>query len=236
MFGTLIESRSLPQRRTGSSLASVIIHSALVGGAVLATARETITASVAPTTATPVVFEVERPKPNEPAPVSRPMTAPTTAAAPRALVLETPTIVPTDIPPIDLTVAPTPADFSARRVASTGVLCDRDCPSVARSAGPTDRDTWNANDVMMRLRDDPVPPRYPESLRRAGVEGTVLVKFVVDTTGRVDMASIEVVRSTHEAFTTAVREALARLRFNPSMSGHRKVPALAMMPFQFTLR
>ena len=94
----------------------------------------------------------------------------------------------------------------------------------------------SAGDVGMRLAEQPVPPRYPETLRRAGVEGDVVVKFVVDTTGRVDMRSVEVVSATHEAFTLAVRASLGHLRFHPSTVGERKVSALAVMPFRFTLR
>jgi len=62
------------------------------------------------------------------------------------------------------------------------------------------------------------------------------VKFVVDTLGRVDPASIEVLNSSHDLFTAAVRETLARLRFNPARAGDRKVRAAAIMPFQFTLK
>jgi hypothetical protein len=46
---------------------------------------------------------------------------------------------------------------------------------------------------------------------------------------------MEVVRSTHEAFTNEVRKALEQLRFHASIVGERKVKALAVMPFRFTL-
>jgi periplasmic protein TonB len=235
MVGTLIESRAARQRRTASSVASVILHAVVIGGAVLMTARESISAAAPDERVKIVVFDLPKDEPVEPPPAVKSVALPMTAVAPRALVLLAPTIVPTEIPPIDLSVDPTPTDFSDRRISSATILCDRDC-APGTAAGTPDRDTWSANDVMMRLRDDPVPPRYPESLRRAGIDGSVLVKFVVDTTGRVDMASIEVVRSTHDAFTAAVRESLARMRFHPSRAGNRKVPATAMMPFQFTLR
>ena len=88
----------------------------------------------------------------------------------------------------------------------------------------------------MRLVETPPPPRFPEVMRRAGIEGEVVLKFLVDTLGRVDMASIEVVRSTHQAFTAAVIEMLPKLRFIPSAHGERKVAAVAMMPFRFKLR
>jgi protein TonB len=234
MFSTLIESRAPRARRTGSSMASIMIHAALIGWAGVVTARETIGAPAAEPRVQPVVFDPMIRRPVE-QPKSAPLAAPAIATAPRALVLLTPAVVPTEIPPIDLTREATPVDFSARRVAPGNLLCYRDCAAPAASGG-TDAEMWTANDVMMRLREDPVPPRYPESLRRAGIDGSVVVKFVVDTLGRVDMASLEIVSSTHEAFTAAVREAIARFRFNPSQAGNRKVPALAMMPFQFRLR
>jgi periplasmic protein TonB len=89
---------------------------------------------------------------------------------------------------------------------------------------------------MMQLREPPVPPRYPEALRRAGIDGTVVVKFVVDTLGRVDMATVEVLSSSHDLFTIAVRETLAKVRFYPARVGERKVRAAAVMPFHFMLK
>lgn len=234
MFGTLIESRATRARRTGSSVASVMIHAAVIGWAAIITARETIGAPKPEPRLQPVVFDLVKQRPVE-QPTTAPLAGPTIATAPRALVLLTPTVIPTDIPPVDLTRELTPIDFAARRVAPGNLLCYRDCAAPAAN-GATDAGMWTANDVMMRLRDAPVPPRYPEALRRAGIEGSVIVKFVVDTLGRVDMASLEIVSSTHEAFTSAVREAIARFRFSPSQAGSRKVPALAMMPFQFTLK
>jgi protein TonB len=236
MFGTLIESRASRQRRAGSSVASIVAHVAIIGSAVAATARQPeqppkpvqVAILQFPTTAL-----AEPPKTSMPADV---FTSTTAIAAPRALVLDTPLLVPTDIPPIDVNGPATPTDFGNKRVVGANYLCDRDCPRVGAALDSVGRDSWTANDVMMRLREAPVPPRYPETLRRAGIEGEVVVKFVVDTTGRVDMTSLEVVRATHDAFVLAVRESIAKLRFNPSMVGDRKVPALAMMPFHFTLK
>ena len=78
-------------------------------------------------------------------------------------------------------------------------------------------------------------PRYPESLRQAGVDGSVLVQFTVDTTGRVDMGSVKVLNSTHEMFTSAVRQSLGSFRFKPAEVNGKRVPALAQMPFEFHL-
>ena len=79
-------------------------------------------------------------------------------------------------------------------------------------------------------------PRYPDALRAAGIEGSVLVMFVVDTSGHPDMSSLKVIRSTDEAFTTAVRNALPNMKFKPAeIDNGRKVKQLLQMPFEFNL-
>ena len=84
-------------------------------------------------------------------------------------------------------------------------------------------------------RSDNAAPAYPAQLRAAGVEGTVIAKFVVDTNGLAEMRTFEVVRSDHDAFTAAVREATPNLRFDPAQVGGRKVRQLVQMPFSFSL-
>lgn len=78
-------------------------------------------------------------------------------------------------------------------------------------------------------------PRYPESLRQAGIAGCVLVQFTVDTIGRVDMASLQIVESTHDRFTQAVRDILPAFRFTPASARGRRVPMLAEIPFEFSI-
>ena len=79
-------------------------------------------------------------------------------------------------------------------------------------------------------------PRYPSDLRAARIEGRVIARFVVDTTGRVIMGSVTVDASTHPAFSDAVIEALGRSRFTPAELRGRKVQQLVAQPFVFVLR
>jgi TonB family protein len=79
------------------------------------------------------------------------------------------------------------------------------------------------------------PPRYPDMLRSANVEGEVLAQFVVDTTGRVDMREFKVLKSTHDLFTNAVKNALPQMKFYPAQVGGKNVKQLVQMPFQFSL-
>lgn len=234
MFGTLIESRATRQRRAGSSLASVTIHASIIALAVIATARDG--GFVAPVPLQVRVVHFARPLDRRPAPSRAVAVANATIAAfPSLPRLNVPAIVPVGIPPVDLRVAPT-VEYSGQGPISTSrITCDRECGG-APVADMNGHALWSTSDVLMRLLADPVPPRYPEALRRAGVEGEVVVKFLVDTMGRVDMRTVEILRSTHEAFTAAVRETLARLRFSPAIASERKTNALAVMPFRFTLR
>jgi protein TonB len=235
MLETLLESRAIAQRRTGSSLASVLIHGAIITGGVVATAKDALPVRFPEPIVRDVVY-IAPPRPMVVQTVNRAATSPTSAVDPVPVLprLRVPAIVPVGIPDIDLSAPASTPDYGHGPIGSASVICDRDCGRNPATDGDG-RALWNDNDVLMRLLATPAPPHYPEALRRAGIEGDVVVKFMVDTTGRVDMRSIEIVRSTHEAFTVAVRESLAKLRFAPATVGARKVSALAMMPFRFRL-
>jgi TonB family protein len=80
-----------------------------------------------------------------------------------------------------------------------------------------------------------VTPKYPQILREAGVEGEVLVSFVVDATGQADTSTFKVIRSTHGLFSAAVKQALPAMRFVPAEVGGRRVKQLVQQPFSFAL-
>jgi len=80
-----------------------------------------------------------------------------------------------------------------------------------------------------------VTPKYPESLRFAGVEGRVIAEFVVDERGRAEVDSVRFTRSDNRLFEDAVKVALRRMQFVPAEIGGRKVRQLVQMPFVFTL-
>lgn len=75
----------------------------------------------------------------------------------------------------------------------------------------------------------PVPP-YPESLRRAGVEGTAVLRLVIEADGRV--GQVDLVRSSgSEALDDAARSTARLWRFEPP--GERRVAEA--VPFRFSL-
>lgn len=78
-----------------------------------------------------------------------------------------------------------------------------------------------------------VLPIYPDSLLRAGVDGRVLVEFVVDTSGVADPETFGVVLTTDPLFTDAVRRAVLGTRYTPATLDGLRVRQLVQMPFRF---
>lgn len=78
-------------------------------------------------------------------------------------------------------------------------------------------------------------PAYPPELMMEGKEGGVYLRFVVDTVGRADAASIEVLRSSHPAFTQAVRQALPLMLYTPATIAGRRVRQLVEQNFEFRI-
>ena len=83
--------------------------------------------------------------------------------------------------------------------------------------------------------DNPAP-RYPDSLQLAKIEGQVVVEFVVDTTGHVEMSTIKVDRSDNNLFTEAVKAVLPSTRFYPAVVGGRHVKELVTVPYVFAMK
>ncbi len=234
MFNNLLESQATTTKRTGGGIVSIVLHSAVVVALVVATAN----AGQEMINETPEVIEfIEVAKePLPPKPEQAPPPPDIVVAAPVAKgfqTLQAPDIIPLEIPEIDLTRAVTnAADFTAvgeRGGRDNGVaggqrqLLQGDTPYFVYEVEKPAAMAGAANMV------------YPEMLRSAQVEGTVMASFVVDTSGYADMSTFTVLHSDHELFSNAVRRALARIRYRPAEVGGRKVKQLVQQPFQFSL-
>ena len=100
------------------------------------------------------------------------------------------------------------------------------------------RDGAYTQDVVERVawpHNDNPRPRYPESLKNAGIEGSFLVEFVVDSTGRVDPKTLSFPKAAHPAFLRAVRDALLRSRYFPAELAGLKVRQLVSQQFTFVI-
>lgn len=91
-------------------------------------------------------------------------------------------------------------------------------------------------DSIVQRHADSDAPLYPPVLLMQSVEGTVFVRYTVDTLGRADVRTAEVIRSSHPHFTQAVLEALPGMRFRPAMIATRRVRQLVEQEFAFKIQ
>jgi len=229
MLGVLLESKARRQRRAAGATLSVVLHVAVIGAAVVGTVQGK---SAPPEKPAAVFVQIAPPKQSV---VRQPVHSAPATTMPRIPTdivirhIDAPTIVPKDLPPIDMTgsIAGDSVVIGGERGGAAASLGDKYGAEQAN-----DNRDWDVHEILMHVLT-PAKPRYPEALRSAGVDGHVLVQFAVDTTGRVDMASVKVLESTHDLFSRAVRDALGSFRFRPAEVGGHHVQALAQMPFEF---
>jgi len=227
MLETLLESRPKGSRSTAGTIASVTTHTALIAAAVFATAQARVQPRAPAETVRPIYFPPSTPQ------VHAPRTTPAvpTRSTDGHRMVFIGTHIEIAIPPIDITtVVSKPVDFGS---ASTGALR----PGAVETPAPAYGSAFRADQVDRQVGLIPGvrPPAYPEALRSAGVEGKVLVEFVVDERGQPVQGSIRVVQSDNDLFTDAVKVALGRLRFTPAEVAGKRVSQLVQMPFVFTL-
>lgn len=79
------------------------------------------------------------------------------------------------------------------------------------------------------------PPRYPERLRLALVEGVVIVQGVVDTLGHLERGTLQVIESPHPALSASAIECLEGAVFRPGRVEGRAVRVLVRIPVQFSI-
>jgi TonB family protein len=75
--------------------------------------------------------------------------------------------------------------------------------------------------------------RYPDRARELAVEGTVVVRYIVDVDG--GTYGFEEISSPHPSLTTAVREALQDAKFEPAMNKGVPVKQRVQQSFDFHL-
>jgi TonB family protein len=78
-------------------------------------------------------------------------------------------------------------------------------------------------------------PTYPPDLLAVGAEGQVQATYVVDSTGRVDTTTFQVMQSDDPRFTESVRSALVGMRFRPAKRAGKSVRQLVEQRFNFRI-
>jgi protein TonB len=80
-----------------------------------------------------------------------------------------------------------------------------------------------------------VTPRYPESARRQGAQGTTLLKMYVSDRGLVEDVLVEG-SAGHQDLDLAAMEAVKKWRFEPAKRGNQPIAVWVMLPVRFALR
>ena len=206
---------------SSGSLASVLAHVALVGSAVLGTSRAPAPAAAAPTERVYFLPPPDRMPSRQPAPERvRYLTAHGgLSSQPRQP---------------ERAGGTTPRLSDAARVA--GHLGPDEAASATMPRVPAADSVYSilAADQGARVEAS-ASPVYPSVLIEQHVEGSVQARYVIDTTGRADTSSLEIMQSTHVAFSQAVRDALPLMRFSPASVEGRRVRQMVEQDFSFRL-
>ncbi len=234
MFDHLIA--SVPQhggarKSLPSAFTSLTIHGGIIWLAVAATIKtaEVIEEAQADTTMIFLTQEAEA-QPEEPAPMQEILSI---DAPPKGFqTLIPPVDIPTEIPPVDLSERFDPRDFSGMGVEG-GVFS-----GVVGGTGPVDfTQTFLEAAVDERPERLSGPyPRYPEMLRQAGIEGIVLLEFVIDTTGHVEAGTLKVLQSTNRAFEGPAKDVISRSLYRPGRVRGQAVRVLVSQQIGFTIQ
>jgi periplasmic protein TonB len=233
MLDVLLESRAPRTRRVGSTIASALLHAGLIAGAVALTLPAPVDGKPVPRPPDVVWVDTWPTPPLTPPRAPRHDATPSTAPGPLPII-SAPDVVPDRLPPIDAGPSIPPDEVV---IGSHGVRTD----SPLGIATGTPLGSGSAIDERLvdrapRLAGRVIEPRYPASLREAGIQGRVVVQFVVDTVGRAELDELQVVETPHPQFVESVRAALAHYRFTVGEAAGRKVRTRVQMPFEFTLK
>lgn len=177
--------------------------------------------------------------------------------APKIEIIEMPKLEPEEPEIVEMTDEPVkPLDFAPpmqtdvpQPITDTSFVQKIQPPppeNVRPAAGiltiPGDRDMsrFRGIEVFDLSKLDQIPvaqfqarPQYPFEMRRAGINGEVVVDFIVDTAGTVQNAYA--IRSTQREFEAAAVQAVSKWKFKPGRKGGRAVNTHMQVPIVFSL-
>ena len=180
----------------------------------------TATAAVAPASTAAVTLQ-SRPRTT---PDGKSTASPATEESVRVTAMQRAVLPKITVPTIDVVI---------RDPVTPAALRDSFTSRLSTSGARDERDASLA-DAVPKLIGSAPQPVFPPQLRERGVEGEVLVQFLVDEKGRVDPATMKVIRSPNAMLNTEVRKVLPQFRFEPARGTDTKPRAeLVRYVFQF---
>ncbi len=209
-----------PRAVFGVGLVSLTLHTALIVGAVYGTLHSMPGETTAKVDTALVLLTPESKVPDPPPmPLAEPLRGFQTVAVPAT--------IPTGVPPLDLE-----EHFDAKDYSGIGVEGGR-----ADGVVPPQDAVYAEALVEERpaLLSAPPPP-YPAVLKRAGVQGLVVLTAIVDTTGHAEPGSIEIVASPNPAFDTPTRAWILQAQFRPARVHGQAVRVHVTLPVDYSIR
>jgi protein TonB len=141
-------------------------------------------------------------------------------------LLDTPTIVPVDAFQQTLTPPPPPGLTPSKGAITIPVN------KPGANFGKGISNLFNVGDLdqqpVARVRQ---APTYPYDMRRAGINGTVVIEFIINTEG--DVIQTNIVRSSHREFEVPAVQAVSKWKFKPGRKGGRVVNVRASQLLEF---
>jgi len=196
---TLLESKCKTgkKRLFGVGVASLAIHAAMIAGVVYATLHAAPRDDPARMRTTVVLLALaEQQNAADPPPLQLADALPgfQTVAVSQ---------IPTDMPPVDLQQRFDPKDYSGS--------------GVEGGTGVSGNEVYAEALVEERPALLSAPPQvYPALLKQAGIQGRVILPAVIDTTGRVEPASLRILKSPHPGFDQPTIDWVLKALFRPA--------------------
>lgn len=208
---------------TRGGLISLVVHCVVIGGAIFATISARQSAGDAKVDTAMVYLAQQEPQHETPPPpeLNVPLKGFQTVTVP--------VTIPTALPPVDLQEHFDPKDFSGVGVeggTATGVT-----PPSANQV----YSTAEVDQLPALVSAPPLDRDYPTLLRQAGITGRVVIQAVIDTTGRVQPASITVIQTTHAGFNDAAKRWIAKALFRPARKGGQVVRVVITQELDYSL-
>ncbi len=223
MVLTLLESK----RKTSNTrlfrvgFASLAIHSAIIAGVVYATLHAAPSDTrVSMDTTVVLLAPQQQQKPLDPQPVQL------ADALKGFQTVAVPAQIPTDIPPVDLQQRFDPKDYSGSGIEG------------GRANGIVVSGSEVYAEALVEERPELLsapPPIYPQLLKQAGIQGRVILHAIVDTTGRVEPASVRIIKSPSQAFNQPTKDWVLKALFRPARLHGRGVRVFINLPVDYSL-
>src|SRR5436309_9836092 len=204
-----------------AGFAPLAIHSAIIAGVVYATLHAAPPDTrVSMDTTVVLLAPQQQQKPLDPQPVQL------ADALKGFQTVAVPAQIPTDIPPVDLLQRFDPKDYSRSGIEG------------GRGNGIVVSGSEVYAEALVEERPELLsapPPIYPQLLKQAGIQGRVILHAIVDTTGRVEPASVRIIKSPSQAFNQPTKDWVLKALFRPARLHGRGVRVFINLPVDYSL-